>query len=177
MKDNERMTGDRWEAVCLQLGGLRAPLLAFGRAVAPQADAHRREEVQLPGVSPPFYALWPPDQTRPTPRSPAEATGLASGCCWSQISSGGGGGGSSSNNNNNSNASSTISPTAAHCFLHLIPISLINQLNIVNQRFKCSELNELSMVIFNFFSSMHLSSQYCHSKFQFIWISSINLIN
>jgi len=85
--------------------------------------------------------------------------------------------GSSSNNNNNSNASSTISPTAAHCFLHLIPISLINQLNIVNQRFKCSELNELSMVIFNFFSSMHLSSQYCHSKFQFIWISSINLIN
>lgn len=55
----------RWEALQLQLGGMRQEVCALRRALAPPADPHGREEVCVPCVRQALHAQRPPDQTRP----------------------------------------------------------------------------------------------------------------
>ena len=174
---------NRWKAVRVHLGRLRAAFLALRRAVTTQAYAYRWEEVQLPGLPPPVHALRPPDQTRPTPCSPAETACLASGRRRSQIGS------SPAASINYPVARSAVPRTAPHSFLCLIPIPLIHLLNIAIQPFKYSKWMRSLMVIaracvksLNFHSctcQVNISIQYfkCQNFKLFRWWQQFGVVS
>lgn len=69
----------RREAFRLQLGRLQQEICPFRWTLAPPQNSHRREEVRVPSVRPPFHAQRPPDEARPAPHGHQEGSRLAGG--------------------------------------------------------------------------------------------------